>query len=122
MSWYLRAFQKYAVFAGRARRKEYWMFTLFNIIVSVLFGVVSAFAGNSNSPTNPVNIAFLVYLVLSFIPSLALTVRRLHDTERGTGWLFISLVPFVGAIVLLWFLCSEGWSGHNKYGADPKTA
>ena len=120
MSWYLQVFQKYAVFNGRARRKEYWMFTLMNFLVTVLFSVASVFAGKS--PTNPVNIALLIYFVISFIPSVAVTVRRPHHTERGGGWLFISLIPFVGGIVLLWFLASEGWSGRNKYGADPKAA
>ena len=120
MSWYLQVFQKYGVFSGRARRKEYWMFTLINMVVSVLFGVASALGGKSIAI--PVDIALVVYFVIAFVPSLAVTARRLHDTERGSGWMFISLVPFVGGIVLLWFLASEGWSGHNKYGADPKTA
>ncbi|MGW5969021.1 DUF805 domain-containing protein [Streptomyces sp. NPDC055186] len=112
MNWYVDVLKKYAVFNGRARRKEYWMFTLFSVIVSIVLAVVDAAIGTQALQ--------LIYAVAVLLPSLAVTVRRLHDTDRSGLWVFIGLVPLVGFIVMLVFLATEGTPGENKYGANPK--
>ncbi|WP_217235351.1 DUF805 domain-containing protein [Streptomyces sp. AC555_RSS877] len=114
MSWFIEALKKYAVFSGRARRKEYWMYTLF---VAIIYIVLAILAAVTKQPL----IAVVFYLAI-LLPSLAVTVRRLHDTGRTGWWVLIGLVPLVGAIVMLVFLCSEGESGANKFGANPKEA
>ncbi|KOG28562.1 DUF805 domain-containing protein [Streptomyces resistomycificus] len=114
MSWFIEALKKYAVFSGRARRKEYWMYTLFVSIIYIVLAIVSAAA------KQPL-IAVVFYLAI-LLPSLAVTVRRLHDTNRTGWWVLIGLVPLVGAIVMLVFLCSDSEPGANKYGPNPKEA
>ncbi|MDQ1047649.1 DUF805 domain-containing protein [Streptomyces sp. V4I2] len=114
MSWFIEALKKYAVFNGRARRKEYWMYTLFVTIFYIVFAIIAAV-------TKQPLIAVVFYLAI-LLPSLAVTVRRLHDTGRSGAWIFIGLVPLVGAIVMLVFLCGDGESGANKFGANPKEA
>jgi uncharacterized membrane protein YhaH (DUF805 family) len=103
---------KYAVFSGRARRSEYWWFALFNIILSVVTTVVDRAIGNPA-------LGLIVSLGL-LLPSIAVGVRRLHDTDRSGWWMFIALVPLVGAIVLIVFLCQDSRYGDNKYGPSPK--
>ena len=114
MNWYLGVFKNYAGFSGRARRKEYWMFVLFHIIVAaVLLGV--GIAIDSQIP-------YLVYLLAAVVPSLAVFVRRLHDTGRSGWWFLIGLIPVVGDIVLLVFMVSDGTREENQYGVNPKFA
>lgn len=114
MGWYLTVLQKYAVFQGRARRNEYWYFVLFNFLISFgigLFeGVLGAILGT--------DIIFLstIYSLVILVPSLAVAVRRLHDTGRSGWWLLIGLIPLVGWIILIFFLASESQSGENQYG------
>jgi uncharacterized membrane protein YhaH (DUF805 family) len=112
MSWFIEALKKYAVFSGRARRKEYWMYTLF---VSIIYIVLAIVAVAAKQPL----IAAVFYLAI-ILPSLAVTVRRLHDTGRTGWWVLIGIVPLVGAVVMLVFLCSDSESGQNKYGPNPK--
>ena len=114
MNWYLEVLKKYAVFGGRARRKEYWMFLLFNIIISFVLGFVEVLAGGSG-------IVYMLYSLAVLIPSTAVTVRRLHDTGRSGWWLLISLVPLIGVIVLLVFTVQDSNPDENQYGANPKT-
>jgi len=112
---YLEVFRKYAVFNGRASRKEYWTFNLLNFA----FLVVMAILVNEIGATNFSWIFSFFYLAL-FIPSLAVTIRRLHDTGRS-GWMyFVSLIPLVGSIILLVFLFTDSTPGMNKYGPNPK--
>ncbi len=115
MEWYIDVLKKYAEFSGRARRKEYWMFILVNLIISV---VLSIFEGLLGGP----GFVGILYSLLVFIPSFAVAVRRLHDTERSGWWLLILLVPLIGAIVLLVFMLLDGTPGDNDYGSDPKLA
>ena len=115
MNWYLDVLKKYATFSGRARRKEYWMFVLFNAIAYIVLMVVDlATIGSGVLP--------LVYELAVLIPSLAVGVRRLHDTDRSGWWLLIALIPLVGAIILLVFLASDGKPEANQYGLNPKLA
>lgn len=119
MNWYLEVLKKYAVFSGRARRKEYWFFLLFNVIISIVLGIIDGVTG-SFSPE--VGVGFLggIYSLAVLIPGLAVSVRRLHDTERSGWWLLIAFVPIIGAIVLLVFMVQDTKPGENQYGENPK--
>ena len=121
MSWYLQALKKYAVFGGRSRRMEYWYFVLFNIIVSIVLGVIDGLLGTSGSYAGA-GLLSGIYGLAVLIPSLAVTVRRLHDTDRTGWWILIALVPLIGVIVLLVFALLEGTPGNNQYGPNPKGA
>ena len=121
MSWYLQALKKYAVFSGRSRRMEYWYFVLFNIIVSIVLGVIDGLLGTSGSSAGA-GLLSGIYGLAVLIPSLAVTVRRLHDTDRTGWWILIALVPLIGVIVLLVFALLEGTPGDNQYGPNPKGA
>lgn len=105
---------KYATFSGRARRAEYWWFSLFAVIVYVLAALVDSASGSQ--------VAAIVAFVALILPSIAVTVRRLHDTGRSGWWYLISLVPLAGGIVLLVFTLQDSEPGANKYGPSPKAA
>lgn len=118
--------RKYADFQGRARRSEYWLFTLLLIIVFiVLYVPMLAFAGDmqTTGEISPIAGLFLALIGIvalgTLIPSIAVTVRRLHDTDRSGWWYLISFIPF-GGIVLLIFTVLDGTPGANKFGPDPK--
>ncbi|ADB30413.1 protein of unknown function DUF805 [Kribbella flavida DSM 17836] len=125
MRWYLTVLTKYAVFRGRAGREEFWFFTLANLIVSVLLAVADRLtgadwpAGVGPLPIGPIE---GVYTVLVLLPTLAVTVRRLHDTDRSGAWLLLYLVPVIGWLVLLVLNAQAGTRGDNKYGPDPRPA
>lgn len=112
MDWYLKVLKQYADFNGRARRKEYWMFALFNLIITVGLGVV---AGIIRTP-----ILGTLYTLAVLVPGLAVSVRRLHDIGKSGWTLLFGLIPIVGAILLIVWAASEGTSGNNPYGPDPK--
>lgn len=111
MDTYVDVLKKYTVFTGRADRSEYWMFVLVNFIImfvlnipdSIIFGVIA-----------------LLYSLGVLLPSIGVGIRRLHDTGRSGWWLLISLIPIIGAIVLIIFLVQDSEAGTNKYGANPK--
>lgn len=119
MNWYLEALKKYAVFSGRARRKEYWYFFLFNLIVSILFVVIDFAIGTINTETG-IGLLSGIYTLAVLIPGISVTVRRLHDTDRSGWWFFIALIPVIGSIVLLIFMVLDSTSGDNEYGPNPK--
>jgi uncharacterized membrane protein YhaH (DUF805 family) len=121
MSWYLTVLKKYAVFDGRARRKEYWFFQLINTLILIVIVAVGGVAAR-NTLVSPVHIIIILYLLAVLLPSLAVTVRRLHDTGRSGYWIFISFVPFVGGIILLVFTFIDSQPGANQYGPNPKEA
>jgi uncharacterized membrane protein YhaH (DUF805 family) len=120
-------FSKYVTFSGRARRSEFWYWVLFSVLVGVVLGAFSGATGGfqidpaTGVPTYGATgiLANLVSLAL-FLPSLAVTVRRLHDTDRSGFWWFIGLVPVVGAVILIVFTALAGTPGPNRFGADPK--
>src|SRR5512139_3311951 len=116
MDWYLGVLKKYTEFTGRARRKEYWMFVLFNIIISVVLSIIDRVIGN---PEMGLGILGTLYALAVLLPSLAVGVRRLHDTGRSGWWLLIGLVPVVGAVVLLVFFVLDS-EYDNQYGPYPK--
>ncbi|GBF05606.1 hypothetical protein DAERI_050115 [Deinococcus aerius] len=121
----------YADFRGRARRRDFWMFSLINTVVVILLelplllsSVGAAAAGQED--WNPGGLAMLslvltiLYALFIFVPSLAVTIRRLHDTGRSGWWYLINFVPFVGGLVLFIFLVMESQPGANKWGPNPK--
>jgi uncharacterized membrane protein YhaH (DUF805 family) len=121
MNWYLEVLKKYAVFSGRARRKEYWYFVLFNIIISVVLVMIDSMTG-SFSAEGGMGLLSGIYTLAVLIPSVAVSVRRLHDTNRTGWWLLISLVPLIGGLVLLVFLVFDSEPEENQYGDNPKSA
>lgn len=110
MEYFIGAFKKYADFTGRASVKEYWMFILFYIIFFVILLVIDSLIGTA--------ILSLIFSVVLILPSISITARRLHDTSRSGWWQLISLIPLLGAIVLIVFLV-QGSHDQNKYGAAP---
>jgi len=115
MNWYLTVLKRYAVFTGRAARTEFWMFALFNVIVSVVLTLVDNLLGLGALLAGLYSLAVL-------LPSIGVGIRRLHDTGRSGWWLLISFVPLVGAIVLLVFAVQDSQPGDNQYGPNPKGA
>ncbi len=113
MNWYLEVLKKYAVFSGRARRKEFWMFFLFNLIITFVLGFIEVLVGGPG-------IVGTLYGLAVLIPGIAVSVRRLHDISHSGWWLLIGLIPLIGAIVLLVFMVQDGKPGQNQYGANPK--
>ena len=119
MNWYVQVLKKYADFSGRARRKEYWFFVLFNIIISCVLSVIDVMTGTYNQVAG-IGLLSGIYALAVLIPAIAVSVRRLHDTDRSGWWLLIVLIPIVGAIVLIVFMCIDGTPGTNRFGPSPK--
>ena len=116
MNWYLAPWQKFLQYTGRARRLEYWAFTLGNMLIGLaLFALAGA----------GMDIAITIYGLFSLaaiIPGIMVGIRRLHDTGRTGWWLLIGLVPFIGAIILLVFFLLDSEPGANEHGPNPKAA
>ena len=120
MNWYLEVLKKYAVFDGRARRMEYWMFILFNIIITAVLALIDSLIGTIIRQGG-FGLLQGLYDLAVLIPSIAVTVRRLHDTGRTGWWILIGLIPVIGGIVLLIFMLLDSEPGENQYGPNPKT-
>lgn len=118
MKWYLKVLNQYADFSGRARRKEYWMFVLFNMIFAFSAVILDNILGIA-MPEIGYGPIYGLYALAMLIPGIAVTVRRLHDTGRSGWWILISIIPVIGAIWLFVLLVSEGDRGSNEYGPDP---
>jgi uncharacterized membrane protein YhaH (DUF805 family) len=119
MNWYLEALRKYAVFEGRARRMEYWMFVLINCLIVVVLSVVDTVVGLF-SLGNSIGALTGLYWLVVLVPSVAVTVRRLHDTDRSGWWALLALLPVLGTIVLFVFCVLDGTPGPNRFGENPK--
>ena len=120
MNWYLKVLKQYADFSGRARRKEYWMFILFNTI----FAIVAMLLDNAfglNFGEIPYGLIYMLYALAVLIPGFAVAVRRLHDCGKSGWMLLISLIPIIGGIWLLVLLVTDSESETNKWGSNPKT-
>jgi uncharacterized membrane protein YhaH (DUF805 family) len=121
VSWYLEVLKKYAVFDGRARRMEYWMFVLINFVITVVLILIDILIGTF-SPQTGVGLLQGLYALAVLIPFITVTVRRLHDTGRS-GWsMLIGLIPIIGGIVLLIFMVQDSQPGANQYGPNPKAS
>mgnify|MGYP002700863064 CR=1 FL=1 len=120
MKWYLKVVRdNYANFQGRARRQEYWMFTLFNAIFIFALIIISGMLVEATDSPAVMSI-YLIYAIGVFIPSVAVAVRRLHDTGKSGWYYFISFIPLIGGIWLIVLLATEGDNRTNQYGPDPK--
>ena len=118
MNWYLEVLKKYARFDGRAGKKEYWYFSLFSFIIIVVLSVIDMMTGTFND-TVGLGLLSGIYTLAVLIPSIAVTVRRLHDTDRSGWWLLIN-ATLIGVIVFLVFTAQDGTPGDNQYGSNPK--
>ena len=116
MNWYIKCLKQYADFRGRARRKEYWTFTLFNMI----FIIVTVFIWFISSSSLEFFIPFGIYILAMIIPLLSVTVRRLHDTGKNEWMSLISLIPIIGPIWLVTLMCADSDSEENHWGVNPK--
>lgn len=112
MKWYLKAMKQYADFNGRARRKEFWMFTLFNMIFMYGLIIVLSVIGAAIDTPGIVAVA-LLYILASLVPTIAVSVRRMHDLGKS-GW--YSLIPYYN----IYLNCLDGEHGENQYGPNPK--
>jgi uncharacterized membrane protein YhaH (DUF805 family) len=114
MNYYIEAIKKYAVFTGRSRRSEYWYFVLFNFLAAIAIGIVSVIINDRD------NTLSRLYTLAMFLPALGVTIRRLHDIGKSGWWIFMVLIPLVGAIILIVWEATDGQPGSNKYGPNPK--
>lgn len=106
--------KNYSNFSGRARRSEYWYWVLFVMIVGIILQIVTAFIGTFGS------IIYIIWGLGTFIPNIAVGVRRLHDINKSGWWLFLHLGFGIGSIILLIWSIKQGTDGSNNYGDDPK--
>lgn len=119
MEWATLPLKRYAQFTGRSRRKEYWMYILLIIVATVVAMIVDGIIGMQVA--GPYGPLYLIVALGTLIPSIAVAIRRLHDTDRSGWWVLIALVPLVGGIILIVFMATDGTKGPNRFGADPKT-
>ena len=119
MHWYLGVRKKYFVFEGRARRKEYWLFVMFNLIIVVVLSIIDNVAGLAD-PKSGYGLLALLYTLSAFMPGIAISVRRLQDTGHSGWWLLIPVVPLISGIVLLVLKTRISQEGQNQYGPNPK--
>jgi uncharacterized membrane protein YhaH (DUF805 family) len=119
MKWYLKVLQQYADFSGRARRTEYWMFALFNVIFATAAMILDNVLGTAIQGIG-YGLIYGIYVLALLIPGLAVAVRRLHDVGKSGWMLLIVLIPLVGSIWLLVLFCTDGQPGNNKWGQNPK--
>ena len=130
MSWYVKVLKQYVDFSGRARRREYWMFVLVNVVIVIVLSLIDTLlgtggfratsGGGSFYAANSLGLLSGLYTLAVLLPSIAVTVRRLHDTDRTGWWILLGFIPIIGGIVLLVFYVLEGTRGPNRYGPDPK--
>lgn len=114
MNWYIKCWQQYADFRGRARRSEYWYFVLFNLIVETVLEAIAYLLG--------ANFLLSIYGLAILIPSLAVGVRRLHDAGKSGWYMLVALIPLIGWIWLIILLCRDSQHGTNEWGPNPKEA
>ena len=120
MNWYLKVLKQYADFNGRARRKEYWMFALFNMIFGGIAMGLDNILGIGFGEIGVYGPLYILYTLAVFIPGLAVVVRRLHDVGNSGWMMLIALIPLIGAIWLLVLMLTDSNFGENEYGVNPK--
>jgi uncharacterized membrane protein YhaH (DUF805 family) len=134
MHWMILPFKRYADFSGRSQRQEFWLFFLFNWMIALPLFI---FVGRQSEAADKAKqagvidssadtlvsggvAALMLYIVAIIVPSIAVVVRRLHDQDKS-GWLaLLTFIPYVGSLVLVWFMATDGTAGPNRYGDDPK--
>lgn len=119
MNWYLKCWKQYADFSGRARRKEYWIFSLINYII-IFFLYILQIVMIESTLWLIFPIIFFLYAVAVFLPGLAVNISRLHDIGKSGWWYLIYLIPIIGAIWLTVLMCLDSEPGENQWGENPK--
>ena len=119
MNGFMTAMRKYAVFSGRSTRSEYWYFVLFLVLIQIGLMIVDTLLGTFNSAAG-IGLLSGIFSLATFIPCLAVSVRRLHDTDRSGWWLLLGLIPVIGGLVLLVFFVQDSQPGTNRFGPNPK--
>ena len=121
MNWYLKVLKNYANFSGRARRKEYWFFVLFNVIFAFVAMLLDNLLGLAIEDVG-YGPFYILYSLAMLIPGIAVSVRRLHDIGKSGWYILLALIPCVGGIILLVFDLTPGDTFENEYGPDPKAS
>ena len=119
MFWFIEVIKRAFDFSGRSRRKEYWMYTLFYFLFSAILTIVDMLLGWDI--TDDFGVLSGLFMLILLIPSISVVFRRLHDTGRSAWWILISLIPLIGAIVLIVFFALDSEPESNKFGPNPKT-
>ena len=120
MKWFLDVVKnKYATFEGRARRSEYWYYVLFYVLAIVALAIIDEITGTLSEEAG-IGLLSGLFALATLVPTLAVTVRRLHDTDRSGWWVLINFIPIVGGIVLLVFTVMDSQPGANRFGPNPK--
>lgn len=120
MEWFIKVVKSFS-FSGRARRKEYWMFVLIAVLIAIFLALADGITGTYSSELG-FGLLGGLFLLAILIQSIAVGVRRLHDTGRSGWWLLLNLIPLVGPIIVLVLMALEGQSADNAYGPNPKQA
>ncbi len=117
--WMIEPLRKYATFEGRARRKEFWWFELFVFLVSLVLVLAEIAVVGLDAALEAHFGPGTLFTLAIFVPSIAVTFRRLHDIDRSAWWFLIILIPFIGPVILLVWHCQRGTIGPNRFGPDP---
>ena len=112
-------FRNYVGFSSRASRSEFWYWILFTVLVSIVTSIIDLEVFDLEVLSSSVTPFSSIWGLVTLLPSLAMGVRRLHDTDRSGWWWLLSFIPLIGIIVLIVFWCSEGTRGPNRFGPDP---
>jgi uncharacterized membrane protein YhaH (DUF805 family) len=120
IEWMMMPLKRYADFSGRSRRKEYWFFVLGVFIAAIVLSIIERIAGLSGMVGGVYGPLTTILLLGVIIPSIAVQVRRFHDQDKSGWFVLLSLIPFLGAIIVLVFMFLEGTKGPNRFGPDPK--
>jgi len=120
MEWYVKALKRYAEFSGRSQRAEYWFFTLFNAIIAIALVGAAMAVGADSGLGKMLMMAYNLYSLAVLIPGIAVSIRRLHDTNRSGWMILLALIPLIGAIILLVFFVQDSDPATNQYGSNPK--
>jgi uncharacterized membrane protein YhaH (DUF805 family) len=115
MNWYLAVLKNYVGFSGRARRTEYWMFALVNVIILVVLAILAVITKSFFFW-----LLYALYALAVLVPGIAVAWRRMQDTGRNGLYILLGLIPFVGGIILLIFMLLPGTPGPNEFGPDPR--
>jgi len=125
MEWMILPLKRYAEFSGRSRRKEYWMFFLLTLLVTIGLGIATGGEEGISGVVDEdggMSFVMIVFYIAILIPTVAVEVRRFHDQDKSGWFVLLNFVPFVGWLIVLVLMCLEGTKGENQYGPDPKGA
>ncbi|MBK8846553.1 MAG: DUF805 domain-containing protein [Bacteroidetes bacterium] len=121
MNWFIKALKQYGDFKTRARRMEYWMFAVCQLVFLIPAMLLDSLLGTNFEPL-PYGFIYMITALVFFVPGLAVFVRRMHDVGKSGWFILIAFIPLIGAIWLLVLLFTDGQPGENKWGPNPKEA